>query len=69
MLSNNPGLGNGVGGTCSGDSGGPILVDGTNIVVAVNSFGVAPWCKGNDYAYRVDIQNSYDFLADYVSLP
>ena len=62
MLTNNPGKGNGVGGTCSGDSGGPILVKDTNIIVGVNSFGVAPWCKGNDYAYRVDIVNSYEFL-------
>ena len=69
QLTNNPGRGNGRGGTCSGDSGGPILVAGTNVVVAVNSFGIAALCKGNDFAYRVDIQNSLDFLAGFVSLP
>lgn len=68
MFSNNPGKGNGVGGTCSGDSGGPFLWGGTNMVVAINSFGIAPWCKGNDYAYRVDIQNTYDFLDDFIDL-
>ena len=68
MLTNNPGKGNGVGGTCSGDSGGPILVKDTNIIVGINSFGVAPWCKGNDYAYRIDIMNSYEFLNQFVDV-
>ncbi len=68
MLSNNPGKGNGAGGTCSGDSGGPILVKDSNVVIAVNSFGIAPWCKGNDYAYRVDILNSYEFLDGFVDV-
>ena len=62
MLTNNPGKGNGVGGTCSGDSGGPIMHTATGYIVAVNSFGVAPYCKGNDYAYRVDIPNSRNFI-------
>jgi hypothetical protein len=42
------------GGTCSGDSGGPFLRDGTNLVVAINSYGVPPNCTGGDGAYRVD---------------
>ena len=62
QLTNNPGLGNGSGGTCSGDSGGPIIHKETGFIVAVNSFGVAPYCKGNDYAYRVDIPNAQDFI-------
>jgi hypothetical protein len=66
MLTNNPGLGNGSGGTCSGDSGGPILQG--DIVVAVNSFGIAPHCKGNDFAYRVDITNAQDFIDDFIDL-
>ena len=68
MFTNDPGKGNGVGGTCSGDSGGPILVKDTNIIVGINSFGVAPWCKGNDYAYRIDIMNSYQFLNQFVDV-
>jgi hypothetical protein len=68
MLTNDPGKGNGEGGTCSGDSGGPILKNDTNMIVAINSFGIAPWCKGNDFAYRVDIQNTYDFLDQFVDL-
>lgn len=66
QLTNNPGLGNGSGGTCSGDSGGPIMHTATGYIVAVNSFGVAPYCKGNDYAYRVDIPNSINFLDTYL---
>jgi hypothetical protein len=46
--------GNGRGGTCGGDSGGPGLYDATDIVVAVNSFGMNEWCRGVDFMYRVD---------------
>jgi Trypsin len=46
--------GNGKGGTCGGDSGGPLLYDSTNTIVAVNSFGLNEWCRGNDFMYRVD---------------
>jgi hypothetical protein len=66
QLTNNPGLGNGSGGTCSGDSGGPIMHTFTGYIVAVNSFGVAPYCKGNDYAYRIDIPYSREFVDDFL---
>lgn len=46
--------GNSRGGTCGGDSGGPGLYDATDIVVAVNSFGMNEWCRGVDFMYRVD---------------
>jgi hypothetical protein len=46
--------GNGKGGTCGGDSGGPLLYDSTNTIVAVNSFGLNRWCRGNDFMYRID---------------
>lgn len=46
--------GNGKGGTCGGDLGGPLLYDSTNTIVAVNSFGLNEWCRGNDFMYRVD---------------
>ena len=42
------------GGTCFGDSGGPNLLGGTNIVLAVNSFVANEVCAGNTYSYRVD---------------
>jgi secreted trypsin-like serine protease len=61
--------GNWSGGTCSGDSGGPILYSDTNIVVAVNSFGLNANCVGNDFSYRTDIAETRDFLASYLTLP
>ena len=50
------------GGTCSGDSGGPFLLNNTNIQVAVNSYGVPPNCTGGDGAYRIDQQDDLDWL-------
>jgi secreted trypsin-like serine protease len=68
-LTNAPGKGTGGSGTCSGDSGGPILWRDTNIVIAINSFGIAPYCRGNDYAYRTDIAAARDFLAHFIDVP
>jgi hypothetical protein len=72
VFSNNPGKGTGPGGTCSGDSGGPAFwVDPatgleTNIVMAVNSYGIAPKCNGNDYQFRTDIADALDFVTPYL---
>lgn len=46
--------GNNRGGICSGDSGGPILWDDTDIIVGITSFGKREQCLGNGFAYRVD---------------
>jgi secreted trypsin-like serine protease len=54
QLSGNPG--NGRGGTCFGDSGGPILYDSTDIVLGVNSFVKNGQCAGQNFAYRTDQQ-------------
>lgn len=50
------GDGNGRGGTCSGDSGGPVFYGGyeSNVIVAVTSFGLNAYCRGTDFAYRTD---------------
>lgn len=50
------GNGAGRGGTCLGDSGGPVFYGGftSNNIVAVTSFGLAPWCRGTDFSYRTD---------------
>jgi hypothetical protein len=72
-FTNNPGKGSGSGGTCSGDSGGPAFyidpVTGaeTNIVMAVNSYGIAPQCNGNDYQFRTDIDDAQDFVLPYLN--
>lgn len=61
--SNNPGQGHGgSGGTCFGDSGGPVLRG--NMVVGVNSFVLNSNCQGSSYAYRVDTQAAQDFIND-----
>ena len=44
----------GKGGTCNGDSGGPVFFYGTNVIAAVTSFGMNGQCKGLDFSYRLD---------------
>ena len=51
------------GGTCYGDSGGPTFVIGTNLMVAVTSWGAQPNCTGNDVQYRVDEPDDLAWLA------
>lgn len=51
------------GGTCSGDSGGPFLRYGTNLIVGVNSYGVPPNCTGGDGVYRIDQPDDVAWLA------
>jgi hypothetical protein len=50
------GNGSGRGGTCSGDSGGPVFYGGytSNTIVGVTSFGLNAYCRGVDFAYRTD---------------
>lgn len=50
------------GGTCFGDSGGPIFVSGTRIVAAVTSFGINQNCAGTGGGYRVDTADDLDWL-------
>ena len=61
-FTNNPGTG---GGTCFGDSGGPIFYADTNVVVAVVSWGQTP-CIGVDFNFRTDIPTTQDFVDDYL---
>jgi hypothetical protein len=65
--SNNPSPIGGRGGSCFGDSGGPVLVNDTNEVIAVVSYGFSLTCHGADYSWRVDTQDSYDFVQPFLS--
>jgi hypothetical protein len=72
QYSNDPGLGTGPGGTCFGDSGGPVLhrnENGEELIVAVNSFVLNVNCKGSAFAYRTDIRDSLEFLAGFGVTP
>jgi hypothetical protein len=54
----------GKGGTCNGDSGGPILFAGSNTLAAVTSFGNNAVCKGLDFSYRLDRPEVLAWIAD-----
>jgi hypothetical protein len=49
-------------GTCFGDSGGPDLLGGTNVVLGINSFVNNGLCAGNTYSYRADTAQALDWV-------
>jgi Trypsin len=57
------------GGTCFGDSGGPIFQDRGPVIVAVNSFGISSTCKGSTGGYRVDQVDDLTWLAEFSITP
>ena len=66
QLATNPGGDRG--GTCFGDSGGPVLLDDTNVVVAVNSYVLGQrttTCKATAFAYRTDQQAVIDWILEH----
>ncbi len=58
-FTNNPGRGNG--GTCFGDSGGPVFYQNSNVIGAIVSFGITP-CIGVDFQFRVDTTFAQNFI-------
>ncbi|MGH9136478.1 MAG: trypsin-like serine protease [Acidimicrobiales bacterium] len=60
---NAPGTG---GGTCFGDSGGPVFSQGTSTIVAVTSFGLNQNCAGSGFGYRVDTSEAAAFINQYI---
>lgn len=54
------------GGTCFGDSGGPQFLTGTNVIVAVTSYGLNGNCVGVAGGYRVDQPDDLSWLSQFV---
>jgi hypothetical protein len=52
----------GKGGVCFGDSGGPDILSGTDIVLAVNSYVTNSNCAGVTYSNRVDLPDILAFI-------
>jgi hypothetical protein len=57
----------GGGGSCFGDSGGPVFQGG--YIVADTSFGASQFCRSFGGYYRLDTADARSFLDDYVAVP
>jgi len=55
-------------GDCFGDSGSPKLLPGSNMIVAITSWGDAP-CRAISWSYRLDTGSARSFLSAYLTLP
>ena len=65
-LSQNPATEDG--GSCFGDSGGPVFWEdgeGNETIVGITSWG-DPHCVSPSFNYRVDLEESLDFIASYL---
>lgn len=65
-FTDNPGQGNGSGGTCFGDSGGPIFYGDTNQIAAITSFGLNANCRGIGGGYRVDTPDDQAWILSFL---
>ncbi len=59
--SNNPGKTSG--GSCYGDSGGPIFYKNSSMIVSIVSWSITP-CIGVEYNFRTDTPVALDFLEE-----
>jgi len=54
------------GGSCFGDSGGPVF---RGLLVADTSFGASQFCRSFGGYYRLDTADARSFLDDFVTVP
>jgi hypothetical protein len=66
-LAENPNDSRAGGGSCFGDSGGPVFQGG--FLVADTSFGASQFCRSFGGYYRLDIADARSFLDDFVRVP
>jgi hypothetical protein len=64
-LTLNPGQGKG--GTCFGDSGGPDLIAGKDTALGVNNFGTNNNCTGVAYSTRLDAPDILEFINGFLN--
>jgi hypothetical protein len=55
------------GGSCFGDSGGPVFHAG--LLVGDTSYGASQFCRSSGAYYRLDTDDARSFLDDYVAVP
>lgn len=55
------------GGSCFGDSGGPVFHNG--LLVGDTSFGASQFCRSAGGYYRLDIDDARSFLDDFIAVP
>jgi hypothetical protein len=63
-LSSNPSKEKGC--TSYGDSGGPVLMQGTNTILGITSYGPDYWCKSTWYAFRVDTAPVLNWISSFL---
>jgi secreted trypsin-like serine protease len=63
-LTQNPALG--FGGTCTGDSGGPLFLGAVEVAVTISG---DPMCRSTSDDYRLDTPQARAFLGQFVALP
>lgn len=62
-ISSSPGQG---GATCNGDSGGPDLQAGTDLMLAISSYGPSATCDAVAYSQRIDTAEALRFISSYL---
>lgn len=63
-ISSSPGQG---GATCNGDSGGPDLKAGSDVMLAISSYGPSATCKAVAYSQRMDTTEALRFVSGFLA--